>query len=352
MKNIKIRNKTIGIGHPLFFIAEAGVNHNGSLKNAFKLIDIAKNAKADAVKFQTFNTDDIILKTAPKSKYHIRTTGSDESQTWYELLKTQELSFDMHKKIINYCNKKKIIFLSTPYDISSVDLLKELVPAYKIASTDNNNLPLIEYIAKKKKPMFISTAMASMEEIKETVKCVKKYLQNKFVLLQCTGNYPSRLSDTNLRVMKTYKKKFNCLVGYSDHTQEIINPIAATAMEASVYEKHFTIDKKLYGPDHAMSLSPKELKDTISLVRTTELVLGNKNKKVLISEKQNRLKLKKVLLLIKRLKNTILNKKMISIKRPGDGISPRYFNEISKYKILKDINKDTVIKKKDLKKIK
>ena len=115
MKNIKIRNKTIGIGHPLFFIAEAGVNHNGSLKNAFKLIDIAKNAKADAVKFQTFNTDDIILKTAPKSKYHIITTGSDESQTWYELLKTQELSFDMHKKIINYFNKKKIIFLSTPY---------------------------------------------------------------------------------------------------------------------------------------------------------------------------------------------------------------------------------------------
>ena len=153
--------------------------------------------------------------------------------------------------------------------------------------------------------------------------------------------------------MKTYKKKFNCLVGYSDHTQEIINPIAATAMEASVYEKHFTIDKKLYGPDHAMSLSPKELKDTISLVRTTELVLGNKNKKVLISEKQNRLKLKKSIVTNQKIKkNTILNKKMISIKRPGDGISPRYFNEISKYKILKDINKDTVIKKKDLKKIK
>ena len=270
MKAIKIGNKNIGTGLPVFFIAEAGVNHNGSLKIALKMVDVAKNCGADAIKFQSFKTENLILPQAPKSKYHIETTGSDKKQTWFNLLKTQELSFEMHKKIIKYCKKRKIIFLSTPYDEESVDMLEKLnVEAYKIASTDNTNLPLLNYIAKKRKPMFISTAMTNIREVQDAVKCVKKYIPNKFVLLQCTGNYPSKNLDSNLKVMLTYKKKFRCLYGYSDHTLDFINPVAATALGASVYEKHFTLDRKLDGPDHRMSLLPSELKRTIEIITKT-----------------------------------------------------------------------------------
>ena len=206
---IKIGNKFIGENQPIFFIAEAGVNHNGSLSMALKMVDVAKESGADAIKFQSFKTDNLILPQAPKSKYHIETTGSDKKQTWFDLLKTQELSYEMHKKIIKYCKKRKIIFLSTPYDKDSVDMLEKLnVEAYKIASTDSNNIPLLSYIAKKRKPMFISTAMTNIKEVKETVKCVKKYIPNKFILMQCTGNYPSKNSDSNLKVMLAYKFLF------------------------------------------------------------------------------------------------------------------------------------------------
>ena len=295
MKLLKIGNRSIGHGSHVFFIAEAGVNHNGSLKIALKMVDAAKEAGADAIKFQTFNTKNLILPNAPKSKYHIETTGGDKKQRWFDLLKTQELSYLMHKKIIEYCKKKKIIFLSTPYDKESVDMLEKFkVKAYKVASTDSNNIPLISYIAKKRKPMFISTAMTNLGEIRDLVNCVKKYIPNKFVLMQCTGNYPSANSDSNLKVMLTYKKLFNCLYGYSDHTLDHINPIAATSLGASVYEKHFTLNKKMYGPDHRMSLLPSELKKTIQIIRQTSLALGEEKKVVLGSEKYNRIKLKKV----------------------------------------------------------
>ena len=346
MKAIKIGNKNIGIGLPVFFIAEAGVNHNGSLKIALKMVDVAKKAGADAIKFQTFKTNNLILPNAPKSKYHIETTGNDKRQTWFDLLKTQELSYQMHKKIIKHCKKQKIIFLSTPYDEESVDMLEKLnVKAYKVASTDNANIPLLSYIAKKRKPMFISTAMTNIREVQDAVKCVKKYIPNKFVLMQCTGNYPSKNLDSNLKVMLTYKKNFGCLYGYSDHTSDFINPGAATALGASVYEKHFTLDKKLYGPDHKMSLLPSELKKTIEIIRQTSLALGAMNKKVLKSEKLNRLRLKKSIVskhFIKKGKK--LNKKMFCIKRPGTGLLPKTIYSINKYVALKNIKENSVIK--------
>jgi sialic acid synthase SpsE len=260
----------------------------------------------------------------------------------------------MHKKIIKHCKKRKIIFLSTPYDEESVDMLEKFkIKAYKVASTDNTNLPLLHYIAKKGKPMFISTAMSNIMEVQDAVKCVKRYIPNKFVLMQCTGNYPSKNSDSNLSVMLTYKKNFGCLYGYSDHTLDFINPVAATALGASVYEKHFTLDRKLDGPDHRMSLLPSELKKTIEIIKNTKIALGNGKKQILDSEKHNRRRLKKSLVtktLIK--KGEKLNKNKLAIKRPGTGLPPKAIFNMMSYVALRDIKANSVLKKKMLKRIK
>ena len=353
MKNIRIGSKIIGPGQPVFFIAEAGVNHNGSIKNAKKLVDIAKKSGADAVKFQSFNTEDIILKKAPKSRYHIETTGNDKKQSWFQLLKTQEMSFKMHNELFKYCKKKKIIFLSTPYDIKSVDLLDKLgVHAYKIASTDNQNLPLLEYIARKNKPVILSTAMSTMEEIELSYKVLKKKLKNKIIVLQCTGNYPSKIDDSNLNVMQTYKKKLKCIIGYSDHTEGYLNVIASTAAGASVIEKHFTINKNMHGPDHRMSMTPEELNKTVKLIRDTSNSLGSFKKIILGSEKENRKKLKKSIVSKKFIeKGKKLNKNLFEIKRPGTGILPKFLNNINEYSSTRNIQPDTTIKNDMIKKI-
>jgi len=346
----KIKNKIVGRKHPVFFIAEAGVNHNGSTKLGKELIDIAVEAGADAVKFQTFKTENIITPDAPKSTYHIETTGDDNQQSWYDLLKTQEMSESMHIELINYCNKKNIIFLSTPYDEESVDLLDNLgVPAFKIASTDTSNVPFLTYVASKKKPIILSTAMASMSEVKEAVNSIKSTGLKELIILQCTGNYPSNLSDSNLNVMNTYRKEFECIVGYSDHTMELINPSAATALGAKVYEKHFTIDKSLPGPDHRMSLAPQELINTVSIIRKTEKALGSPIKSVLDDEKENRIKLRKSIITTKELKSgQKITEDSIAILRPQTGLPPIFYSEIIGKKINKNINKNNPVNKNDI----
>ena len=343
--DFKIKDKYIGEDHPLFFIAEAGVNHNGSIDMGKQLIDIAVEAGADAVKFQTFRAEELNTKTAPKSTYHIETTGSDNHQTWFDLLKTQEISEKMHAELIDYCIKNNIIFLSTPYGEKSADLLEKFdVPAYKIASTDTNNIPLLKHIALKGKPMILSSAMATMEEVELAVSTVRSEGLNEIAMLQCTGNYPAKLSNTNLRVMNTYKEKLNCIIGYSDHTMDLINPVAATAMGAKVYEKHFTIDRSLPGPDHRMALELDELKQTIKAIRDTELALGNPIKKVLEDEKENRMKLRKSIVTITDIrKNTIIQRNMIAIKRPGNGIPPSEIENIIGKKAVIDISSGTVL---------
>lgn len=342
---IKIDDRIIGRGHPVFFIAEAGVNHNGSTELAKQLIDVAVDAGADAVKFQTFRAEELNTETAPKSSYHIQTTGSDKVQTWFELLKSQEISFDMHVELIKYCKKKDIIFLSTPYGIDSADLLEELdIKMYKLASTDLNNLPLLSHVAKKGRPIIISTAMSNLEEVREAYQTIKKSGLNEIIILQCTGNYPSRLSDSNLNVMNTYKHEFDCLVGYSDHTLDIINPIAATAMGANVYEKHFTIDKNLPGPDHRMSLNPEELKQTLKVIRETESTMGSSKKYVLSDEEENRIKLRKsIVAIVDICKGQRITEDMIGIKRPGNGVAPKELKNILGKKANLFIKKDTVI---------
>ena len=349
MKKIKIKNKFIGDNYPIFFIAEAGVNHNGSMKYAKKLIDIAKTSGADAVKFQSFITEEIILPNAPKSTYHIETTGPNKKQTWMELLKTQEISKPMLKELIKYSNRKNIIFLSTPYDEKSADLLDSFnIPAFKIASTDTNNHKLLIHISKKRKPIILSTAMSTAEEVKTSVNLLLKNNVKDIILMHCTGSYPTKLKDSNLNVLKSYKRLFanKCLYGYSDHTKEFINPIAAVAIGISAYEKHFTLDKKLPGPDHRMSLSPKELKKTITLIRETELALGSYNKKVLKCEVENRKKLKKSLVANENISKGIkIKNHLITAKRPGFGILPSKISEIIGLKAKKNIKKNTVLKK-------
>ena len=341
----KIKNKMVGDGSPVFFIAEAGVNHNGSIDLGKKLIDVAFAAGADAVKFQTFKTEKIISKNAPKSTYHIETTGNDDDQTWFELLKTQEMSRNMHLELIEHCRKIGIIFLSTPYDEESADLLEELdVPAFKIASTDTSNIPLLSYIAAKGLPMILSTAMATMDEVECAVKAVREQGLEDIAVLQCTGNYPARLSDSNLLVIDTYKEKLKCIIGYSDHTPDLINSVAATAMGAKVYEKHFTLDKTLPGPDHRMSLEPEGLIQTVKAIRNTEAALGRAEKQVLESEKENRYKLRKSIVANTDInQGEIIQKEMIAIKRPGNGIQPASLKSIIGMKAKKYIPLGTVM---------
>ena len=345
MKYFNIGNKVVGENQPCFFIAEAGVNHNGSIELGKKLIDAAVDAKADAVKFQTFQTEKIITRSAPKSSYHVETTGGDDKQSWYELLKSQEMSKAMHEDLIQHCNRNNIIFLSTPYDEESVDLLFNLeIPAFKTASTDTNNIPLLKYIAKKGRPMILSTAMSTMQEVEDAVSEVKKEGLRELGVLQCTGNYPAHLKESNLLVMHEYQEKLNCVIGYSDHISDIINPIAATAMGAKIYEKHFTLDKTLPGPDHRMSLNPIELSKTIEAIRATEIAMGNKKKIVLESEKENRIKLRKSITTTKAIsKGELIESNMIAIKRPGNGMSPSMLGRVIGKKASVDIPSGNIV---------
>lgn len=340
-----IDNCRVGNLHPLYFIAEAGVNHNGSIELAFDLIDAAALAGANAVKFQTFKAENLNTRNAPKSTYHIETTGKDSEQTWFDLLKTQEIDREMHLSLMRRCKKKKITFLSTPYDEESADLLEELgVKAFKLASTDTTNIPLIKHVARKGLPLILSTAMCDMEEVEEAVDAVRSEGLRDFAVLQCTGNYPAAIEDSNIRVMQTFREKFSCLVGFSDHNIDIINPIAATALGACIYEKHFTIDKGLPGPDHRMAMDPRELNETIIQIRKTEISLGSSQKFRLKSEHENSLKLRKSIVASRLIKpGETLDRSMVSMKRPGTGISPSRIDELLGRHIIKEILPDTLL---------
>ena len=347
---MKISNRLIGKDNPLFFIAEAGVNHNGSIEIAKKLVDSASNAGADAVKFQTFKTENIVTLNAPKSTYHIRTTGSDNDLSWYELLKTQELDKSMHIDLMKYCEKKNIIFLSTPYDNESADLLDDLgIAAFKTASTDTNNIPFLKYLAKKGKPIIMSSAMCNMDEVNAAIETLREGGISEIAMLQCTGNYPAKLEDSNLNVINEYLNKLDCLVGYSDHTIGLINPIAATALGASIYEKHITIDKTLPGPDQKMALNPIELKETINAIRMTEKALGNNKKNVLESELENRVKLRKSLVANLDINlGDLITLEMIGTTRPGSGLKPGLIENLIGKKSKRKIKKDSLFIKDDM----
>lgn len=347
MKDIQLTKRAIGLEQPVYIIAEAGVNHNGDLGVAIELVDVAAAAGADAVKFQTFNAKDIIVRTAPKAKYHIETTGSDMQQSWFELLQSQQLDRKMHEALILHCQKRNIEFLSTPYDKSSVDLLHELgVELFKVASTDANNVPFLEYIAGKGKPMIVSTAMTSMNELKLSIDAIRSMGINDVVIMQCTGSYPAPAEEANLRAMNSIAEEFNVIVGYSDHVPGTNVAIAATALGASVYEKHFTLDRKLPGPDHRASLEPDELKNLVLNIRETESALGDGIKRVMPCEMDNRLKLRKFIVANKDInKGETFSTENITTKRTGGvGLEPRILNDIAGRCASVDIIEDEVIK--------
>ena len=343
MNKIKIGNRYIGEDEPVFIIAEAGVNHNGDMELAKKLIDVAAEAKADAIKFQTFKAEHVVTKTAQKASYQIKNTRSNESQ--YEMIKKFELTEEEFKELYNYAKKKSIIFLSTPFDFESVDFLNELgIPAFKVSSGDLTNIPFLEYIAKKEKPIILSTGMGTIGEVEEAVNAIKEMGNENLILLHCVSNYPAKIESLNLRAIKTLKGTFKLPTGFSDHSLGIYAPIAAVALGAVVIEKHFTLDKKLPGPDHKASLDPDELKEMIKTIRLIEKALGNGIKKPTVEEEEiKKVVRRSIVAKVEIPKGTTITKDMITFKRPGVGLLPKYIKYIIGKKARRKISIDELI---------
>ena len=327
----------------VFIIAEAGDNHNGDFDLALQLVDKAVEAEADCVKFQTFVTENVVSKFAEKADYQKETTGAEESQ--YEMVKKLELSFDQFRMIQSYCKKKNILFLSTPFDLDSIEFLEEIdIPFWKIPSGEITNLPYLEKIARTGKDIILSTGMSTMEEIGTAVSVLKGNGAGEITLLHCNTEYPTPFEDVNLRAMKTMSETFGMPVGYSDHTVGIAVPIAAAAMGASVIEKHFTLDRNMEGPDHKASLEPEDLKHMVREIRNIEQALGDGIKQPSISEKNNISIARKSIVARQDIKKgEILTADNLYIKRPGNGISPMRWYEVIGTVAAKDYKEDELI---------
>ena len=312
----------------VFVIAEAGVNHNGDIEIAKQLIDAASEAGADAVKFQTFQADSLVCRTAKKAEYQLETT--DRTETQYDMLKKLELTPQMHRELIEHCLKRNIMFLSTPFDLESIKLLSELgMQIYKIPSGEITNLPYLREIAKQQKKIILSTGMSSMDEVKAAVNVLKNNGTEELTLLHCNTQYPTPISDVNLLAMVKMREETGLPVGYSDHTQGIEVPIAAAALGAEVIEKHFTLDRKMEGPDHKASLEPQELMQMVVGIRKIESALGSKIKQVSESEMLNVAIVRKSIVAAANIKRgEKYTEKNITTKRPATGISPMMWDEI------------------------
>ena len=326
-----------------FIIAEAGDNHNGSRELAFRLIDKAVEAGADCVKFQTFVTDEVISKRAEKAEYQKAATGSDESQ--YQMVKKLELSFEQFRELQKYAEERDITFLSTPFDIPSVEFLDSInIPCFKIPSGEITNLPYLIKIAETGRDVIMSTGMAELNEIESAINILREHGSGDISLLHCNTEYPTPYEDVNLRAMSTHKEKFGVRVGYSDHTQGIEVPIAAVALGAEIIEKHFTLDHNMEGPDHKASLEPDELKQMVDGIRKTEKALGNGIKTASPSEKKNIQIARKSIVARRDIKKgEILTEENLAVKRPGNGISPMRWYEVIGTKAIRDFSEDEMI---------
>ena len=314
----------------VFIIAEAGVNHNGSIELAYQLVDVAIESGVDAIKFQSFKADNLALKGTKKADYQKQISNSSESQ--FDMLKKLELDVDDHKNLINYCSEKGITFLSSPFDNESIDLLNELkLQIFKIPSGEINNLPYLRRIGKLGKQIILSTGMSTIIEINEALQILMNAgtPKNNITILHSNTMYPTPMMDVNLKAMETIRKKFNISVGYSDHTLGIEVDIAAVALGATVIEKHFTLDKKMDGPDHKASLNPSELKSMVRSIRNIEKALGNGIKNITQSEKNNITVVRKSIVAKKEIKKgEVFSDKNLTTKRPALGISPMKWDSI------------------------
>lgn len=369
---IQLETKHIGAGRPIFIIAEAGVNHNGDIDMAKRLVDVARKAGADCVKFQTFNTPDLVTRDAQKAAYQKELTGSGESQ--YQMLKRLELSREAHIELKRYCDKRGIIFASTPHSgPKDVALLESLgVPFYKIGSGDLTNLPFLKHVARTKKLIILSTGMGSMKEVKEAANAIASEGNDSLILLHCTTNYPAKLDEVNLWAMKSIHDECHTLVGYSDHTISWHVAVMAVALGAVVIEKHITLDKQLPGPDHKASLDPGDFSQYVKAIRHVEQkgitpeqavaeankalgqyvtpsfsrILGTGIKEPFPSESEVAKVARKSLVAARDIHpGTVLKEDDLAIKRPGTGLPPKeYWNLLGK-RTIKYLTKDELLRR-------
>ena len=329
-----------------FIIAEIGVNHNGDVNLAKKMIKSASECGVDAVKFQTFKSEDLVTEKAKTADYQQKNTNENSQ---LEMLKKLELSFDDFKELKDYASKYEVMFISSPFDINSVDLLEKLdVALYKLGSGELTNFELIDYVQKTGKPIILSTGMATLDEIRETY----DFIENKdnLIILHCITGYPTEFSEANLNFIKTLKSEFEVQIGFSYYCPGIELPIAAVALGACVVEKHFTLDKTMDGPDHKASLNPDEFKAMVDAIRNVEVAMGDGVRKF----SQNELEIKKVarksIVLNQDVpEGTVLKRDMLSIKRPGTGIPPKFIDKIVGKTVVNDLKSQTIIKWENLK---
>ena len=329
-----------------FIIAEAGVNHNGSLKKALKLIDMAASAGANAIKFQTFKAENLATDYAPKAEY--QKYKSLKKETQFQMLKKLEFTEAMHNACFKKCKKKKIIFISSAFDMESLNYLKKFKLRYfKVPSGEITNIPYLEVLGKFKKKVILSTGMSNINEIKKAIQTLvlNGTKKNNITLMQCTSAYPAPYDEINLNTIATLRNTFKLNIGFSDHSLGIQAGIAAVALGAKVIEKHITLSKKLKGPDHRASLNPQEFKFMAQSIRIVEKILGSKIKQITKAEKKNIYVVRKSIVasnIIK--KNEKFNKDNIACKRPGTGISPLFFKKLIGKKSIKNFNKNDLIR--------
>lgn len=345
---IEIGGRPVGRGEPCYIIAEAGVNHNGDLKLARQLIDMAVEAKADAVKFQTFKAELVAVSNAPKADYQLETTNIGESQL--DMIKSFELPPDAFAELQSYCQERGITFISTPYDHQSADLLDKLdVPAFKLASAEIVNLPLLRHVARKGRPIILSTGMSYLSEVELAVRAITDTGNSQLMLLHCVSSYPAPSADVNLEAMRTLSQAFGVPVGYSDHTPGLEVAFAAVALGASVIEKHYTLDCQMPGPDHRASLEPDELTRMVQGIRSVESALGNGVKIPMDSEKGNRATMRRSLYVDRNLAaGAVLQDEDLIALRPADGISPDQIDAIVGRKIRRALSAGTALAWSDL----
>jgi N-acetylneuraminate synthase len=341
---VQIGAHIIGPGHPCLIIAEAGVNHNGDMEIAHRLIDEAAGAGADAVKFQSFVAEELVTPDAPKAGYQVETTGTSGSQ--FPMLKALELSEEQQRTLKAHCESKGVMYLCTPYENTSAEMLDRMdVSAYKVASTDTTNIPFLRFLAAKGRPVILSTGMCSLGEIEESLLALLEgELSGKIVIMHCVTEYPAPLEDANLKSIETMSKSFGCPVGFSDHSPGVGVSPWAVAMGAQVIEKHFTLDRGMEGPDHRASLEPQELADLVRTVREVEKAMGDGVKRPSERETANRPLMRKSLVAVRRLPaGHVIKPEDLTCKRPGTGLPPSWFNKVVGKKSRRGVSQDEVL---------
>ncbi len=339
---ITIADKKIGTNHPTFIIAEAGINHNGDITLAKQLIDAAVKIKADAIKFQTYRSNEITIPSTEVPAYIKNQKSASLKQI--DLLKKFELSYEDFITLKSYCDKKDIIFLSTPHVMDAVDFLDSMISAYKFGSGDLTNHPMLVHAARKQKPLILSTGMATLSEIQAALSSIRVTGNNQIVLLHCTTQYPCPPQEVNLKALRTLQKHGNCLVGYSDHSLHRMVPVVAVSLGAVLIEKHFTLDRTFLGPDHQASFEPAEFQQMIQDIRAVETILGTDRKEPTSSEKKIMAVVRKSIVAKKNIrKGTILTEDELTFKRPGIGISPAQISSFIGKRAKQDIRKNELL---------